>query len=291
MGARLRIWWQKIKQHRVPILTTSILVVVMVLTIIEVRVNGAGFTGKTLWDWLQLLGVLAVPVVVGFGAVWFTTRQSSVAEAENKDNQREIALQNYIDKMSELILEKKLLDSAEEDKVRKIARVRTITVLAQLNARRIGYVFAFLREAGLMSTTPNSCVVSLKDANLRAVKWGQAELTSAILSGAILSDADLSGAFLSQADLSRVRLRDANLSGAHLSQINLSGAILIRADLSGANLSGASLSEANLSQADLHEADLTGANLNSATGITNEELEKQAKSLTGATMPDGLKHL
>src|SRR5260370_35560682 len=30
---------------------------------------------KTLWDWLQLLGVLAIPAVVGLGAVWFTTPQ------------------------------------------------------------------------------------------------------------------------------------------------------------------------------------------------------------------------
>ena len=32
----------------------------------------------------------------------------------------------YLDKMSELLLEKKLRDSAEEDEIRKIARVRTL---------------------------------------------------------------------------------------------------------------------------------------------------------------------
>ena len=57
--------------------------------------------GKSLWDWLQLLGIIAIPVVVGFGVAWFTTQQGKVSEAENKDNQREAALQAYIDKMSE----------------------------------------------------------------------------------------------------------------------------------------------------------------------------------------------
>jgi ABC-type molybdate transport system permease subunit len=66
-----------------------ILVIVIALIIVEIRLYGTGFAGKTLFDWLTLLGILAVPVVVGFGAVWFTTRQGKVADAVNKDNQRE----------------------------------------------------------------------------------------------------------------------------------------------------------------------------------------------------------
>ncbi len=81
--------------------------------------------------------------------------------------------------------------------------------------------------------------------------------------------------FFGEDGSSRANLRDANLRGANLCSANLSGAILSRANLSGANLSGAILSRANLK---------------GATGITNEELEKVAKSLEGATMPDGTTH-
>jgi uncharacterized protein YjbI with pentapeptide repeats len=66
---------------------------------------------------------------------------------------------------------------------------------------------------------------------------------------------------------------------------NLRGAYLIKAHLSGANLI-----EANLSGALLVKANLNEANLSGAAGITNEELEQQASSLEGATMPDGSKH-
>jgi uncharacterized protein YjbI with pentapeptide repeats len=51
-----------------------------------------------------------------------------------------------------------------------------------------------------------------------------------------------------------------------------------------------SLSEADLSGANLRHANLSGANLKGALGITIEELEKQARSLQGATMPDGSIH-
>src|SRR5215469_490214 len=45
---------------------------------------------KTIWDWLQLLGVLAIPVVVGFGTLWFTAKHGQISGKTNKDNQREM---------------------------------------------------------------------------------------------------------------------------------------------------------------------------------------------------------
>ena len=67
------------------------------------------------------------------------------------------------------------------------------------------------------------------------------------------------------------------------------------ANLSNANLSNANLSRTYLYNADLHNANLSGANLKDAFGynfgnLRNEILEKQAKSLKGATMPDGSIH-
>ena len=46
---------------------------------------------KSLWDWLGLLATLAIPVVVGLGAAWFTMKQAQVSDRENTDNQREKA--------------------------------------------------------------------------------------------------------------------------------------------------------------------------------------------------------
>ncbi len=290
MATTFRSWWQKIKQHRVAIAVVAIvLVVVIALIIVGYRFDWTGFNGynkvtithiisgtnagtvtkteeyqpgKSIWDWLQLLGVLAIPVVVGFGAVWFTTRQSKVADAENKDNQRENALQAYIDKMSELLLKEHLDERTTDGKlkpeyehVRNVARVRTITLLTQLDVRRIGYVFAFLREAELMSVTKDDNVISLKNADLHAVDWSQADLRGANLRGANLSGANLSGAiFFSIIYVPRA----------------FGSTIVIpnHADLSGANLSGANLSGAK---------------------VTDEQLARAA-SLEGATMPNGSIH-
>src|SRR5215210_4115882 len=77
--------------------------------------------------------------------------------------------------------------------------------------------------------------------------------------------------------------------------VSLSGADLTDADLSGADLRGADLRVADLRVADLRRADLSdarlrGADLSGIRGLTPEELEATAFSLSGATMPDGSTH-
>src|SRR5713101_105193 len=258
MVVRLRFWWQKIRQH--PMTAVVIMVAGMLgIALIAVIILGywlnwywTGFNGgeskitvtstskgtttatelqpaKNLWDWLQPLGILAIPVVVGVGTVWFTTKQGQVSDATNKDNQREAALQTYIDNMSELLLQGKLRDS-EEDEVRKIARVRTLTVLRRLDAARKASLLQFLHEAGLI------------DKNNRIID-------------------------LSEADLSEAKLFGANLRGANLREANFRGADLTCAKLFGAKLFGANLHEANLREADLRGATVTKEQLEKAKSL------------------------
>jgi uncharacterized protein YjbI with pentapeptide repeats len=310
MVVRLRFWWQRIRQHprtAVVVMIAGMLGIALIVVIILGYWLNWGWTGfnggqskmtltitskgtttatevqsaKNLWDWLQLLGILAIPVVVGVGTVWFTTKQSQVSDAENKDNQRETALQSYIDNMSELLLQEKLRDSTQEDEVRKIARVRTLTVLRGLDAARKASVLQFLREAGLI------------DKNKRIIDLSEAPLFEAKLFGANLRGVDLREVILRGADLSYTNLLYANLRGADLSysklfEANLRGANLREVNLRGADLSCAKLFGAKLFGADLHEAELREADLRGAT-VTTEQLEK-AKSLKDTTMPDGLIH-
>ena len=249
---------------------------------------------KTLWDWLQLLGVLAIPVAVVLGVAWFTTKQGQVSDAEHKDNQREAALQAYIDNMLELLLAKNLRSSTEDEEVQKIARVRTLTVLRRLDAERKGSVLQFLQESGLIGKDKrviNLTGANLIGANLSGANLSGVYLSRADLSGADLSKANLSGVVLSGADLSLANLIGANLSGvylsgADLSGVYLSGAYLFLANLSKANLSGASLYEANLSLANLSKANLSLANLSKAnlSGANLSEVVLSGANLNGANL-------
>jgi hypothetical protein len=210
MEAKFRSWWQQIKQRQVAIGVGAIVsVVVIVIIIIGYQFDWTGFkgsnkSGKTLWDWLQLL---IIPLVLAVTALLFNLANSRTEQQIAKqryehdqhialDKQREDLLQIYLDRMSELLLKEKLRSSEADAEVCNVARVRTITILNQLDERRIGYVFAFLGEAGLMSTTSNDNAVNLSQADFHGVNWSLAGLSRANLSAAKLWEADLSGADL-----------------------------------------------------------------------------------------------
>lgn len=271
-----------------------------------------GFPAKTLWDWLQLAGVLAIPVAVGFGTMWFARRQAQESEAENADNQREAALQVYIDRMSELLLANYLQDFVIGKGVGQIAQVRTLIVLRRLDGERKGNVLQFLQYANLINK--DNPIVHLKDINLAETKLRGGDLSGSTLRGANLTraklnaisfyganlaganftEADLSVADFSRTNLAGVHLTCANLGEANFSGANLTGAFLTGADLDGANLTGANLRSvvligANLIRADLSGADLSSTNLSDTKGVTDEQLSK-AKSLKGAIMPNGSTH-
>ena len=279
MTPAIRSFWHKTKQYRM-IFGFITLVAVIALIIIGYSNDWTGFNAytklwiahmtnsassptfirieenqpaKTFWDWLQLLGVLAIPVVVGLGTVWFSTQQTRISEVNREqqyktelqlaeNQQQETALQTYIDKISELLLEKKLRKSKSEDEVGQIARVRTLTVLRRLDGERKGSVLRFLYESNLFH------IISLREGDLRG--------------------ANLRTIYLSKADLSF-----ANLEGADLSFAYMRESILVGADLNGANL---------------YLTDLSNAYLKDAS-VTNEQLDK-AKSLQGAIMPNGSTH-
>ncbi len=240
---------------------------------------GTGFQGKTVWDWLQLL---IVPAALALVALLFnqanTRTEQKIAQQRYEqdqqialDKQHEDLLQAYLDRMSELLLEKGLRTSPDGAEVRKVARTRTISVLRQLDARRVSDVFTFLHEAGL--TDPSHPLISLNGADLSEVKWNKARLSAVDLSGAILTRADLSYAWLEGADLSGARLIGADLTFANLGGANLSEARLMYAHLHGAWLEGADLHAAHLIRSDLSEPYLSGANLTGAK-LKHAKIEK-----------------
>src|SRR5215203_4936209 len=198
-----------------------------------------GFRGKTVWDWMALLIVPLVLVVIGLVFTMLQdARQQDIEDrraqqAQKIENQRaaaerelaerraqDEALQAYLDQMSQLMLERKLLEAEPGDPVHTLAQARTSTAILRLDAEHNESVTHFLITSGLSV---------------------RSEASARLLRGSTLSHAKLSGAHLPNADLG-----DADLSGADLSNALLLNANLIVADLIGADLSRADLSDANL---------------------------------------------
>ena len=97
-----------------------------------------------MWDWLQLL---IIPSVLAAAALLFNAQSTQTQLEITTDNRREAALQAYIDKMSELLLDGKLRTSALRSEIRSVARIRTRSTLRQLDSTRKGQVLQFLQES------------------------------------------------------------------------------------------------------------------------------------------------
>ena len=313
---------KQIKAHpRITILILFLIVLAVTILIGGYRLNWAwtGFTGeketyRTLYDWLQLL---FIPVVLAIAGFWFNHRERKSAElrAENEqkaaelrtqtdreieqqrakaeqdlalDNQREAALQAYINEMSELLLHENLRKSEKDDEVRKIARVRTITVLPHLDSDRKGSMVQFLHESGLIHN--DNTIIDLRDADLTDANLCGADLSYANLIEVNLNGANLHGARMDNANLEDASLKKANLIRAFMVFVNLN-----RGDLEGANLTSAFLDKANLDNAILSYANLTGASLEGidlsytsldGAKINEKYIKKEISSIEGATMFD-----
>ena len=239
------------------ILPAEVIIAIIIIILAKHRDTGVwpqwpaitGFRGKTLWD---VLGLIIVPASLAAAALWFaylerkeSDKRADQADANERARQRDTVLQIYLDKMSDFISDQKDEASTRpylKDAAYKLAQVRTVTTLRQLDAFRRDIIFQFFRDTGLSEYI--------------------------LANGAKMSKIDLS-----KSDISSIWMPDADLTGAILTEANLSASILNGADLSGANLIGANLSRTNLTYAT----------------ITSEQLG-QAKSLKGATLPDGTIH-
>lgn len=304
--------FEKIKKINWPILAASLVFFGILVWAVKADnwANWTGFgkrekvenqtPGKTLWDWLSLLGVPASLAILGYllqqdqrqRSEKFSMRQMEIVNRQALERQeiadgeaKEEVLQNYFDRLSSLLIDKSLLAiatkfysedgdeqvSSEQEELLNagvdVIRARTLSILRRLenDPVRKASVIHFLIEAEIISKAKLDLTnADLTNTDLRGADLRGANLTKAKLNNADLSNADLSNVDLSNADLSSAIFNLADLVGAKLNNAKLDNAKLMRAFLIEASMRWADLTNADLTSADLPNAYLTDANLSGA---------------------------
>lgn len=249
------------------------------LIVETIQAKNTGFETKTLWDWMELL---IIPLVLAIGAFYLNRSEQDTEREIAKDRQQEVALQAYLDKMSDLLVNENLQKTKKKN-IRDVARTRTLTVIRGLDGKRKGLVIRFLQEAGLINK--QRPIIKLRGADLREVELGWAKLRNVDLSFtdlrnadlvlADLSDSNLENATLSYADLSWTDFSNSDMNGANLwgskmlftkfAKAKLNDVSFVKTETWQIDLKGAHLQGSRFMQADLKDANFTGANLIDAT--------------------------
>ncbi|MCB0192020.1 MAG: pentapeptide repeat-containing protein [Anaerolineae bacterium] len=234
------------------------------------------------WKVAELVAIPITLVIIAY----FINKRQQADEQKRRDNAEKIThtqteeatLQNYFDRMTELLLDRGLRQSEPYSEVRNLARSQTLTTIRALSGKRKISILHFLRETDLIKLEPN------------IIDLSRADFTEADLKEATLSQLDLGRVRLSGTDLHRATLTETNLVKAELLMVDLTKANLTKADLRSALLRQATLIEtnltkANLAGADLREVNLKGANLTDA--ILDETKLTEAKYDHRTRWPSG----
>src|SRR5215217_6840055 len=162
---------------------TLVGIVVVILYGYLAKPGWVGVSDKKFWDYLELL---IVPAALAVGVYWLNRAQRERELEVENERARDVALEAYLDQMSQLLFDKDrpLRKSEQGDEVRTLARARTLTVMRKLDGARKGSVVRFLYESGLIGGDPS---------------WRRGATTVVYLDGT-----DLSGAHLREANLGGV---------------------------------------------------------------------------------------
>lgn len=215
--------------------TFDILIVfaIVILALIVVRVlrpQLLGFKGKTLWDWMSLL---LVPSLIATATLVVNQVQSQ----SNQSTIQESAFQQYIDRISNLMLVAK--DSAPLATT-AVARAHTSAILRIVDHERAGRVLVFLDQLGRLHEFVSALDgidltnTELKELRLDGLEFDRVKFIRADLEGTSLVGADLEDADFTSADLKFIVLRDASLENAIFNNANLDYADVRNTDLTSA---------------------------------------------------------
>lgn len=224
---------------------------------------------KTLWD---LASLLIIPAVLSAGAIFYNQAVSNAESIKTEQQNQETILQDYIDRMSNLLTDKNLAKSQKGDPVRNVARTQTRTTIYRLSGGRKGLVVRFLKEGGLIDLEDTIILtagldlrtVNLKRANLNYCNFSHANFIQANLERVQLQNTQCYKTNFTEANFANADLRNANLSRANFTktacpEVNFRDAELIKAIFLDADLQGAVFHNAKLNGADFRNADLCGA--------------------------------
>lgn len=295
---------QWLKENRWWIQLVAIAVITMIVVIAFKKgtwSDWVGFKGKTVWNWLELLGIPVVLAILGYGLQQQQQKRAEVLSQKQReiaaDEAKEEILQAYFDRLSTLLIDKNILAIAAKvyspegeqaetfpqatpeekellDAAIDVIRARTLSILRRLegDGDKKTSVVRFLIDANVISKARLSLSgVDLSGANLSRTELYGADFSGANLKGAYLQFANLRNANFGSANLEGANLGMAYLRGANFAdsqnfgcKTNLSNAQLNGTDLRFVNFSFSILRNADLRYADLQNADFRYANLQDA---------------------------
>lgn len=252
----------------------AVLVIVCLVAIYaDIFPDWVGLNGKTVWDLAELM---VVPFTLTIGGVLIGRLLDKNQKKMAREAQLQNILESYYDRMSNLIIEKKLQDDENASNgVKNMARAFTSTALNQLNGRRQDQIIQFLYNCNLIiGDEPRIAIGAVS----------QSPITGGIFRGANMANVNLKG----------VKFISCDFRGARFDDSHLHGVIFIRCKMQNSVFRNTDCGESIWEKCQLKRASFEGSDLSLSEfidlKIEKSQLEK-ARSRKLLKLPNGVRLL
>ena len=238
-------------------------------------------TGPSLFDWIQLIVSISIPVAIAVYTVLENNRELSIAIANREhdldiaDNEQKDFILNECQKVLNRLFEKYGTQFEPGSSASLIARFAVLSALDRLDATRRNFLVRLLYETKLITCKTVFCKPSI---DLQSVNLMDLSLSRPYKSHDLLYHISLENAVLSRANFSTMNIYGGKFNGAILDDADFTwtrndfafeacqGEFCmenVSAPLSfgKANLNGASFRAASYGRADFTDAKMVNANL------------------------------
>jgi uncharacterized protein YjbI with pentapeptide repeats len=271
--------WGWVKDNLITFLFLILLFTLILYIIISrylfgftVWLDFTGFSGKSLWEWLDLLGA---PILIAFIAWRFevsqTKREHFRISEENKishsleDKKLDITkkqirfsiLNNALDEIYNIKATNDIdiLENAEGS-IKDLARSKILSTILMLDSIRNRIFFDYLQstKATIDFSESKLNFTKLVDCDLTKLNFSNSELRKALCRNTIIDGTDFRNAKLNGADFLGAKGNNTNFScavimGAEFGSSKLSHAKFIKAEIQGVSFERADLSFADFTDA------------------------------------------
>lgn len=244
---------------------------------------------------------MLVPIILAFGGFWLSRtenryslelqerREEETREIEDK-RAKESVLQSYLDQMTKLLLEHKLVETDEQAIVRKIARAWTISAFESLDGKGRSIVFRFLYESGLLTYSHNSGpILEMNEVSLSEMftymnNFSNINLRRSQITDSYLAEINMSKSVLTDMLFSDTRLEMCDFEDSDFTDSDLGGNLIIECNFRSTRLFKAFMTDTSIRSSDFEGAILTEL---TAPRITVNETNMKGVNFHKADIEDG----
>ena len=261
---------------------------------------------STCFKLVKLLFQALPTIAFGVFTLIVTLQQNAASQAAREQDQRQadelnrrILFKDYINDLKELLLNDTF--QTKIDKVLLLIRVRTLTVLQNLDAQRKRDIILFLYENRLLNAqtthrvnlrgadlnnvqfaTSPAMSCNLEYIHLSGVSAGNITFDHCILKNAVFDYAEMSGATFQCCSM-----EDTSFIGANLTRARLRGNDVFESDFTDSILRQSSMERTAFGHADLRNADLYESDISSEHLFFLPIPVRDLSRMVNARLPNG----